>query len=48
MVLIINEPCVYKKIVCEKVVLLVLYVDDIILAKNDVGILLTIKVWLIK
>ena len=35
----VEEPCVYKKIYNGKVTVLVLYVDDILLIRNDVGIL---------
>ena len=41
-----DEPCVYKKCSSNVVVFLVLYVDDILLIKNDVRILSSIKVWL--
>ena len=30
-----DEPCVYKRIQCRKVVFLFLYVDDILLIGND-------------
>ena len=36
----------YKKNNSNVVVFLVLYVDDILLIENDVGTLLSIKVWL--
>ena len=36
----------YKKCVGSVVVFLVLYVDDILLIGNDVGILSSVKVWL--
>ncbi|TYK11909.1 gag/pol protein [Cucumis melo var. makuwa] len=42
----VNEPCVYKKINKEKVVFLVLYVDDILLIGNYVGYLTDVKAWL--
>jgi hypothetical protein len=32
----IEEPCVYKKVSGSAVVFLVLYVDDILLIKNDI------------
>ncbi|WRX11510.1 Reverse transcriptase [Theobroma cacao] len=39
----VDEPCVYKKIQDKKVVFLVLYVDDILLIGNDIGMLSTVK-----
>jgi len=42
----VDEPCVYKKDEGTSVVFLVLYVDDILLIGNDVGVLSTVKVWL--
>ena len=42
----LDEPCVYKKSQGKVVVFLVLYVDDILLIGNDVGMLSTVKVWL--
>ena len=42
----VDEPCVYKKSQCKVVAFLVLYVDDILLIGNDVGMLSTVKVWL--
>ncbi|KAA0066797.1 gag/pol protein [Cucumis melo var. makuwa] len=42
----VDEPCVYKKVVNSIVAFLVLYVDDILLVKNDVGYLIDIKKWL--
>ena len=41
-----DEPCVYRKYSGDKVTFLVLYVDDILLIGNDVGLLTTVKVWL--
>ena len=41
-----NESCVYKKCDGSMVVFLVLYVDDILLMGNDVGVLSSVKVWL--
>ena len=35
-----DEPCVYKKISGSTITFLVLYVDDILPIRNDVGILL--------
>ena len=42
----VDEPCVYKRIIDKKVVFLVLYVDDILLIGNDVGVLSNVKGWL--
>ena len=36
----------YKKCSGNVVVFLVLYVDDILLIENDVGVLSSVKVWL--
>ncbi|KAH9697148.1 hypothetical protein KPL71_023495 [Citrus sinensis] len=44
----IDEPCVYKKIQEKSVSFLILYVDDILLIGNDIGVLTTIKSWLAK
>ena len=41
----LDEPCVYKKSQGKEVAFLVLYVDDILLIGNDVGMLSTVKVW---
>ena len=41
-----DEPCVYKKHEENAVAFLVLYVDDILLIGNDIGVLSTVKVWL--
>ncbi|KAI9200924.1 hypothetical protein LWI28_015124 [Acer negundo] len=43
-----DEPCVYKRIKGDKLVFLILYVDDILLIGNDVGVLTSIKEWLAK
>ncbi|KAK0581940.1 hypothetical protein LWI29_019810 [Acer saccharum] len=43
-----DEPCVYKRIKGDKLVLLILYVDDILLIGNDVGVLTSVKEWLAK
>ncbi|KAL0373260.1 UNVERIFIED_CONTAM: Retrovirus-related Pol polyprotein from transposon TNT 1-94 [Sesamum radiatum] len=40
------DPCVYKKISRSSVAYLVLYVNDILLIRNDVKILRDIKAWL--
>ena len=41
-----DEPYVYKKSQGQVAAFLVLYVDDILLIGNDVGMLSTVKVWL--
>ena len=43
---ILDEYCVYKKIVDKKVIFLILYVDDILLIGNDVKTLTSVKHWL--
>ena len=43
-----DEPCVYKLIKESSVVFLILYVDDILLIGNDVGVLSSVKEWLSK
>ena len=40
----VDEPCVYKRIQYNKVIFLVLYVDDILIIGNDVGSLSSVKV----
>ena len=35
----VDEPCVYKHIKGGKVIFLVLYVDEILLIRNNVGVL---------
>ncbi|KAA3484002.1 gag/pol protein [Gossypium australe] len=42
----VDEPCVYKYLGDEKVVFLVLYVDDIQLIINYIGTLSLVKLWL--
>ena len=44
----VDEPCVYKHFKDKNIVLLVLYVDDILLIRNDTGVLTSVKVWLAK
>ncbi|KAK1554765.1 hypothetical protein Q3G72_016968 [Acer saccharum] len=44
----LDEPCVYKRIKGDKLVFLILYVDDILLIGNDVGVLTSVKEWLAK
>ena len=44
----IDEQCVYQKIKGKSIPFLVLYVDDILLIGNDIGVLTTIKSWLAK
>ncbi|KAL0561491.1 hypothetical protein IC582_001919 [Cucumis melo] len=43
---IVDEPCVYKRIINKSVAFLVFYVDDILLIGNDIGLLTDIKQWL--
>ena len=43
-----EEPCIYKKVSGSAVIFFVLYVDDILLIENDIFILISIKVWLLK
>ena len=40
-----DEPCVYKKASRSIVVFLILYVDDILLIRNDIPTLLNVKQW---
>ena len=42
----LDEHCVYKKVSRSAVTFLVLYVDDILLIGNDVGMLQATKAWL--
>ena len=42
----LDEPCVYKRHQDKVVTFLVLYVDDILLIGNEVGVMSSIKVWL--
>ena len=42
----IDEPCVYKICRDKVVMFLVLYVDDILLIGNDVGVMSSVKIWL--
>ena len=42
----VDEACVYKKASGRVVTFLVLYVDDILLIGNDVGMMQSTKVWL--
>ena len=44
----LDEPCVYKKTNGIAVIFLVLYVDDILLIRNDVSVLQSVKIWLSK
>ena len=44
----LDEPCVYKRIQGTKVVFLVLYVDNILLIRNDIEVLSSVKGWLQK
>ena len=43
---IVDEPCVYKRIINNSVAFLDLYVDDILLIGNDICVLIDIKQWL--
>ncbi|CAL2237084.1 unnamed protein product [Prunus armeniaca] len=43
-----DEPCVYKKNSGSAVIFLVLYVDDILMFGNDIGMLTSMKLWLSK
>ena len=43
-----DEPCVYKKVSASAIVFLVLYVDDILLNRNDIPTLHSVKSWLRK
>ena len=42
----LDEPYVYKRHWDKVVMFLVLYVDDILLIGNDIGVMLLVKVWL--
>ena len=42
----LDEPCVYKRHQDKVVMLLVLYVNDILLIGNDVGVMSLVKIWL--
>ena len=42
------EPCVCKKINGSVMTFLLLYVDDILLIGNDVGMLSSVKAWVSK
>ena len=41
-----DESFVYKKRNGMAIIFLVLYIDDILLIRNDVGVLSSVKVWL--
>ena len=41
-----DEACVYKLMKEKSVVLLVLYINDILLMKNNIGLLSYVKNWL--
>ena len=43
-----DEPCVYKKVSGSQITFLVLYVDDILLIGNDVGMMTSMKVCYLK
>ena len=40
-----DEPCVYKRHQDKVIMFLVLYVDDILLIGNDVGVMSSVKIW---
>ena len=40
-----DEPCVYKKVSGSQLTFLVLYIDDILLIGNDIGMLTNVKLW---
>ena len=42
----LDESCVYKRHRDKVVMFLLLYVDDILLIGNDVGVMSSVKVWL--
>ena len=41
-----EKPCIYKYVNKSMIVFLILYVDDILLIKNNISALQGIKVWL--
>ena len=41
-----DEPCVYKKVSGSAITFVVLYVSDILLIGNDVGMLQSTRTWL--
>jgi hypothetical protein len=41
-----DVPCVYKNVNGSWVIFLILYVDDILLMKNDISLLYLVKIWL--
>ena len=43
-----DEPCVYKMVSGSKTTFLVRYVDDILLIRNDIWMLISVKIWLSK
>ena len=43
----LDEPCVYKRHQDKVVMFLILYVDDILLIGNDVGVMLSVTIWLL-
>lgn len=42
----LNEPCVYQRCYGSVVIFLLLYVDDILLIRNELGVLSSLRVWL--
>ena len=43
-----EEPCVYKKVSGSMTVFLVLYIDDILIIGNDIGLMQSVKAYLCK
>ena len=43
-----KELCVFKKVSGRAIIFLILYVDDILLIRNDILMMTSIKVWLSK
>ena len=43
-----DEPCVYKKISWSEVIFIILYVNDILLIKNNISLLQFVKIWFSK
>lgn len=43
-----NESCIYKWVKDHVIIFLILYMDDILLIGNDVGIITEVKIWLSK
>ena len=43
-----DEPCVYRKVSMSAITFFVLFVDDILIIGNDVGMLSIVKTWLFR